>query len=167
MSFYNKKDKEREVAEFFANWLNTSLKTNYKAIPDSNDKDMDYILESEKFENKYLQLINCDSKEIIDLFLKSRNMKGFTADKEIKLDKIIKFAIKLKSEKYSKDVKKLQTLIVWNNFIKLHTNKNNLEKEMENICNQTDFKEIYYLTLPDNSAKNSAPENNGQIIQLR
>ena len=169
MSLLDKKVKEKEVAEFFSNWLNDQLKYDFEATADPEDQNIDYVLKSksDSSKNKYLQLINCD-RQTINVMLETFKSPNTMFDYNLTLDQNIGNAIQQKNKKYPKEVQKSLTLIVWsNNFLTPRINEDYLKRQTNDICNQTDFKDIFYIALPDNEEKNSALKNNGQIIPLK
>jgi len=167
--FAKQKRERKRSCGIFSKWHNSTFKSDFEPFPDSNDEQIDYILKSTSDVSKlrYLQLVNCD-KETIKVMLEYKNSPNEVFDREISPIEYILEALDKKGNKYPPEVQKSLILVIWSNFSFMASiNKGFLKNEINNTCNFTHFKEIYYVVLPDNAEKNSYPINTGDITRLK
>jgi hypothetical protein len=160
MSVYNKREKEKEVALFFCNsiyWETATIEIN------SEDEESDCTL---KLDNEVigLQIVTCGNNEI------SAQLEAYKQPKEIipiNWDPIVAIidAISHKNSRYSVDVKKKMFLLVHNEFGTI--NHEYLQKQTKAVCENSGWKWIFHIILPDNDHKSTYPKNHWDIIQLK
>ena len=165
MSLINKSKKEKEAAELFRNWYNNINNTDFKAIRDPDDRDIDYSLvsPSDKTKQLNLQITTCDHR-VIKAHLEAMQKPGELISFESMHEQLISKAITDKL-KYPPEVQEQLILLVWSDMARF--NSDYIRRLTNETCAQTSFKEIYLLELPSDENNKSYPPKEGNVICLK
>lgn len=158
MSIFGKREKELEVGKFFTFRYNKENNSNYTIEICKEDQDIDCFMLSSNMKTINLQMRTYDNS-VIDAFIESRKEKWKWIDICSWPDECIIDGIVEKSKKYSLEEKQDIVLILWSYYSTYDINSGYLQLLTKNVCDSSNFKNIYVVRLPDNDS--------GDIIKLR
>lgn len=158
MSHYNKIEKEKEVVEFFIKNFKEDVLTE-----EVEDREADLILIFPDRKIK-VQIVSCDH-EAIPSIVESKKHKGQIYDINRNRVESIDFQIKQKSKHYDQTLIKEMFLLIHSENISM--NKDFIIEKLKDTCDQSKYKSIYFIRLPDNDQKTTYPKNNWDLIKLK
>lgn len=167
MSFIDKKQKEKETADFFKQWYSNACKKNYEAVKDPEDRDCDYLLvpEAKDEEEIRLQITTCDHAPIKSCLEAMRTPGEVLPAFDMDHDKNISKMILDKGRTYPSAVQENLILLVYSDFAKF--NATYLQDKIKENCTNNNFKGIYLVELPRLDPKKSYPLYEGNVIKLK
>lgn len=164
MTFYDKKQKEQEVARFFADyffiWNNNPL----EILQDKDDREIDCVVYCWKDKIK-LQIVSCEHN-IIPIQIEAQKHKWKVFDINNDWVEDIIYAIEKKSSHYEPDLLMDIYLLIHNESWDISSEY--LIDKTSIVCDKSFFKWIFFLTLPDNDNKKTYPTlDTWNIIRLK
>lgn len=163
-----KKQKELQYANFLVDWLNNSLSLDYRAFPNEEESsEIDIFATSASWKIKLnFQMVTSNGKTLkLAVQTKERIKKGLDIEViDVDLVGWVSSIIEDKDRKYPKREKENLVLVI-EGFIPTPTPEE-VEKSFKQY-KRSDFRGIYYVSLPVISSTNQDYERNGYVVVIK